>query len=268
MTRGVSALLLLVCILLLTSLSAALNHHVVKLTRSSPGLRSLRQRNALYCEPAAAAVEVIPPQREGDNLKVILKLPNPKKAKKYLTVTLPAMAEKRARSVIENERVVAKWQQVSTFLVKFKNLMSGNGFTDRADKDFSTKAIAGLGLNALLAYGFVSNVSYITCLVLSWISFSSSTQLSPLAPGQWKPFLAIYAGYWAINNIIRPLRFSLSLVLMPFFNRLIDFVQAKTGYRRRMSTGIVVFAVNFCGTITYMTLGILLASMITGVPVR
>ena len=124
-----------------------------------------------------------------------------------------------------------------------------------------------LGLNALLAYGFVSNVSYITCLILSWVSSCKITGLSPLAPGQWKPFLAIYAGYFAANNILRPLRFSLSLVITPFFNRVIESIQKKTGYKKAVSTGIVVFCVNIMGTISYMLLGISAASWFTGVPI-
>ena len=54
---------------------------------------------------------------------------------------------------------------------------------------------------------------------------------------------------------------------MPYFNKMIDFVQRETGYRRKIATGIVIFAINFCGTISYMALGIAIASMITGVPV-
>lgn len=223
-----------------------------------------RRLSPLACDP----VEVIPPENEGDDMKVILKIPPPKRIKQAI-MDLPIVAKgKIDRFMHSNEKVGNTKKAVGNFLVKLKNLVSGNGFTDKADTDFSSKALAGLGLNALLAYGFVSNVSYITCLVLSWISFSGNTQMSPLAPGQWKPFLAIYAGYWAINNVLRPLRFSLSLVLMPYFNKMIDYVKKRTGYGRKISTGIVIFAVNFCGTISYMTLGIAIASMITGVPVR
>ena len=219
----------------------------------------------LYCE--AQAVEVIPPEKDGDNMKVILKIPPPKVIKKYIMEDLPQKLKGSIDNVLSANGIGITKQTVVSFLAKLKNLVSGNGFTDKADTDFSSKALAGLGLNALLAYGFVSNVSYITCLVLSWLSFSGNTQMSPLAPGQWKPFLGIYAGYWAINNVLRPLRFSLSLVLMPYFNKMIDYVQGKTKYGRKISTGIVVFAVNFCGTITYMTLGIAIASMITGAPI-
>lgn len=239
---------------------------------SHPGVSSRisisgRSSSPLACE-SQAPVELIPPEKDGDNMKVVLKIPPPKAIKQYV-MDLPVNIKDKVESFLSSDEKMGNTKKaLSTFLVKLKNLVSGNGFTDKADSDFSSKALAGLGLNALLAYGFVSNVSYITCIVLSWISFSGNTQMSPLAPGQWKPFLAIYAGYFAINNVLRPLRFSLSLVLMPYFNKMIDYVQKRTGYGRKTSTGIVVFAVNFCGTISYMTLGIAIASMITGVPVR
>ena len=158
-----------------------------------------------------------------------------------------------------------------TFLLKAKNLLLGNGFTTVGgaggqQSRFSKQALAGLGLNALLAYGFVSNVSYITCLILAWVSHGKLTGLSPLAPGQRKQFLAIYGGFWVTNNILRPLRFSLSLVLTPFFNNLIDLVQNKTGFKRPTSTGIVVFLVNVCGTIGYLLLGLFFSTSLAGVP--
>ena len=178
----------------------------------------------------------------------------------------------QAISALAERSKVAR-TEVLRFLVKLKSLLMGNGFTeDDTSKGpggksrFGKEALAGLGLNALLAYGFVSNVSYITCLILSWVSHGKLTGLSPLAPGQKKQFLAIYGGFWVTNNILRPLRFSLSLVLTPFFNKLIDLVQGKTGFKRPTSTGIVVFLVNVCGTISYLVLGLLAATTIAHVP--
>ena len=158
--------------------------------------------------------------------------------------------------------------EATQFALKLKNLLLGNGFTasSSGQSKFSKKALASLGLNALLAYGFVSNVSYITCLILAWVSHGKLTGISPLAPGQRKQFLAIYGGFWVTNNILRPLRFSLSLVLTPFFNKIIDSVQSKTGFKRPTSTGIVVFLVNVCGTLSYLTLGLFLATRAAGVP--
>merc|ERR1712228_913321 len=65
--------------------------------------------------------------------------------------------------------------------------------------------LAKAGLSVVLSYGWVSNVSSVSMAALSWYVFNKRTGLSPLAPGQWKPYLAIYAGFYVFNNIIRPL---------------------------------------------------------------
>ena len=128
------------------------------------------------------------------------------------------------------------------------------------------KKMAKIVVNGVLSYGFVSNVSYITCLIISWITHGRRTGLSPLAPGQWKGFLTIYAALWAANNILRPARFTVAVALAPLWERLIDLVQKKTEFKRATCTGIVVFAVNVCGTLSYMIGGLLIATSIARVP--
>jgi hypothetical protein len=150
-----------------------------------------------------------------------------------------------------------------SFFTKVKNVLSGKGSSGLS---MSKDSLSKLGLNVLLAYGFVSNVSYITCLILAWIAHGKSTGLSPLVPGQWKKFLLVYATFFAANNILRPLRFSLSLVITPAFDKLIDLIQEKTKWTRRSSTGITIFLVNVCGTFTYLFLGLFLATTLAKVP--
>ena len=41
------------------------------------------------------------------------------------------------------------------------------------------------GASALLSYGFVSNLSHLTCLIIAWCVHGKKTGLSPLDPGQW-----------------------------------------------------------------------------------
>ena len=79
----------------------------------------------------------------------------------------------------------------SSILKKLSSLLKGEGFNNIK---LNKESLGKLGLNALLAYGFVSNVSYITCVILAWVTFGKSTGLSPLAPGQWKKYLLVYAG--------------------------------------------------------------------------
>eukprot|EP00986_Skeletonema_menzelii_P008001 scaffold3240_cov155-Skeletonema_menzelii.AAC.5 len=124
-----------------------------------------------------------------------------------------------------------------------------------------------MGLAALLSYGFVSNMSYAITLSVSWFTHSKKTGLSPLAPGQWKPFLAVYAGFYVFTNIIRPLRFGLSVVVARYFESFVSFIERKSGLGRKASIGVVVFLANVCGTFAAMGLGVSLASAMSGVPI-
>ena len=127
--------------------------------------------------------------------------------------------------------------------------------------------LAKMGLSALLSYGFVSNMSYSVTVSLAWFGFSKKTGLSPLAPGQWKPFLAVYASFYIFNNFVRPIRLAVSVGVTPYFDRAVAAIQRKTKLSKSASIGIVVFLANFCGTLTAMSMGILLASIAAGVPV-
>lgn len=127
--------------------------------------------------------------------------------------------------------------------------------------------LAKMGLSALLSYGWVSNMSYAVTLSLSWYTHSKKTGMSPLAPNQWKPFLAVYAGFYVFNNIIRPLRFGMSVVVSRYFDNFVNFIQRKSGLGRKASIGVVVFLANVCGTFAAMGLGVSIASALAGVPI-
>lgn len=163
----------------------------------------------------------------------------------------------------EKNSLVQSSEPTTNIFSSFKNLLQGKG---RNGQSLSKESLSKLGLNCLLAYGFVSNVSYITCLILAWITHGKSTGLSPLAKGQWKKFLMVYATFFAANNVLRPLRFSLSLVITPAFDAFVDAVQKRTGWTRRNSTAITVFLVNICGTFSYLFGGLFLATFIAKVP--
>lgn len=124
-----------------------------------------------------------------------------------------------------------------------------------------------MGLSALLSYGFVSNMSYAVCVSIAWYMFTARVGLSPLAPGQWKPFLAVYATFYVFNNIVRPVRLGVSAIIATYFDTVIDGVERRTRLSRKWSIGIVIFLANFCGTILAMGLGISLASTASGVPI-
>ena len=61
-------------------------------------------------------------------------------------------------------------------------------------------------------------------------------------------FLAFYAGFWTIQNFVRPLRFSLSVFLAPVFDNFITAVQERTGWSRRSAFGFYLFLL---GTSTF-----------------
>ncbi|GIL50687.1 hypothetical protein Vafri_6804 [Volvox africanus] len=105
---------------------------------------------------------------------------------------------------------------------------------DKLDKD----KLAQLGMGAFASYGFISNVTYGTCMGISWISFVKATGKSPLASGQWPAFLGFYAGLWTMQNFSRPLRFSLAIALAPVFEKIILWISKKTGLNKRWAFGL------------------------------
>lgn len=127
--------------------------------------------------------------------------------------------------------------------------------------------LAKAGLSVVLSYGWVSNVSYCVTVSLAWYIFSKRSGLSPLAPGQWKSFLAVYAGFYVFNNIVRPVRFALSVSVSMYFDRAVQMIQDKFKLKRGVAIGITVFLANFVGTIALMCLGISIAATAAGVPV-
>lgn len=151
-----------------------------------------------------------------------------------------------------------------SFTKGLSNLLSGKGWNGKAI--ITKDNLAKFGVNCLLAYGAVSNFSYITCVIIAWIAHGKKYKLSPLAAGQWKQFLLIYSGLWVANNVIRPARFSLSLVLSPFFESGVKNLERTLKLNRVKATGLLVFLVNFCGTISYLVFGLLAATRLANVP--
>eukprot|EP00547_Thalassionema_nitzschioides_P002446 CAMPEP_0194203362 /NCGR_PEP_ID=MMETSP0156-20130528/3176_1 /TAXON_ID=33649 /ORGANISM="Thalassionema nitzschioides, Strain L26-B" /LENGTH=242 /DNA_ID=CAMNT_0038929105 /DNA_START=89 /DNA_END=817 /DNA_ORIENTATION=+ len=123
------------------------------------------------------------------------------------------------------------------------------------------------GLSVVLSYGWVSNVSYSIAVSLAWFVFSKQTGLSPLAPQQWKKFLAVYAGFFVFNNVIRPLRFAASVGASLYFDKLVQKIQDTFSCKKGTAIFLTVFFANVVGTVVLMCSGIYLASLAAGVPV-
>ena len=115
--------------------------------------------------------------------------------------------------------------------------------------------------------GFVSNVNAITLVIISWVSFTKSTGLSPLAAGQWKAYLLTYAALYAVvGNGLRPIRFSISVAITPVFDRFVAFLQKRFNVAKPVAFGMCVFLVNVCGTCTYAALGLRIVTAVLGLP--
>jgi len=169
--------------------------------------------------------------------------------------------EKEGEIEADDAAVVPSWKRI-LFFYKYNK----GGKNDDDGLTFRQK-LAKMGLSVLLSYGFVSNTSYCVTVSLAWFGFSKKTGLSPLAPGQWKGFLAVYAGFYVFNNFIRPMRLAASVGVAPYFEKAIAIVQRKTKLNKSASIGIVVFLTNICGTLSLMSLGIYIASLAAGIPI-
>lgn len=123
------------------------------------------------------------------------------------------------------------------------------------------------GTQVVLSYGFVSNMSYAISVSLAWYIHSVRTGISPFAPGQKKGFLAVYSGFYLFNNVIRPARFTLSLLVSKYFDRAVVKIQEKLNTSKSKATFILVLIANLFGTCAAMALGIAIASAASGVPV-
>lgn len=128
--------------------------------------------------------------------------------------------------------------------------------------------LAKMGLATILSYGFVSNMSYAVTVSCAWYIHNVKHQLSPLAPGQYKPFLLIYSGFWIFNNVVRPIRLGVSLaVVAPQCDKILNYIQMQYRVSRTVAIAVTVFLANVVGTISAMSLGIVLASILSGVPI-
>lgn len=110
-------------------------------------------------------------------------------------------------------------------------------------------------------------MSYSVSISLAWYIFSKRTGLSPLAPGQWKGFLGVYAGFWVFNNIVRPIRLAIAVAVSPQFDKVVASIQNRLGVNKAAAVTITVFFANVVGTLFFMSAGIGLASVCAGVPI-
>ena len=134
-------------------------------------------------------------------------------------------------------------------------------------KSSENMSLKKMGLSALLSYGWVSNMSYCISVSLAWFAFTTKTGLSPLAKGQWKPFLAVYAGFYVFNNFARPFRIALSVGVTKYLDSVVSAIQEKFKVSKKVAIGLTVFLFNIVGTCSFMAFGIAVASALSGVAI-
>lgn len=109
---------------------------------------------------------------------------------------------------------------------------------------------------------FTSKICFL-CLFL----LIRQTGLSPLAAGQWKKFLAVYAGFWMFNNIVRPMRVGVAVAISPQFEKIVENIRNRFQVSKTVAVTMTVLLANLVGTTLFMSLGIALAALLAGVPV-
>jgi len=75
-------------------------------------------------------------------------------------------------------------------------------------------------------------MTYAVLLSCSYFVFTTKTGITPLAPGQRAPFLAVYTGFFVLNNFLRPVRLAVAASLAPYMERVIVKIQTKVGKRQ------------------------------------
>jgi hypothetical protein len=132
------------------------------------------------------------------------------------------------------------------------------------------KTIASLGSAALLSYGFVSNVFYVTSLMLATYTAVKTTGASPLVNSlSMKTFASSYFGLWMIQNFLRPARFALSVAISPGTDKIVEFFRRYAPNNdKRWAFALTVFCINVVGTFAYMFAGFGLIVALTGVPLE
>lgn len=126
--------------------------------------------------------------------------------------------------------------------------------------------LAKHGLAAFLTYIMLGNIANISFMSFAWYGFSIQTGMSPFFPGQWKPFLAVYAGCVAIDSFIKPIRVAVSIAAAPAANRAMSWLQTKLRGSRTATVGVVLAGI-IASSLGLIAGGFALASSLAGVPI-
>ena len=153
---------------------------------------------------------------------------------------------------------------------------ASQGFRSRVKKLFSfdKDKLKRSGVDAVFTYGVVSNINVGFTVALAWSTFSKTSGMSPLAPGQWKPFLATYLAIYAtLGTLLRPVRLAIAVGATPIYSNfvlrvrdLLPFRSSRPALNRSLALFVVSGVLNVCGTSGIILFGAWIAGVISGVP--
>jgi len=129
-----------------------------------------------------------------------------------------------------------------------------------------TTQISKLGIPFLLSYAIISQINAALTLSIAWYVTCQRTGLSPLVPGQWKALLTTYGAMYALIQILRPFRVALAIGASKLSRAALSVTQEKLRCNQAVAIGLQ-YLLGYAVWLPLATVGILLASWSTGVPV-
>ena len=188
----------------------------------------------------------------------------------------------RARAVVQQRRDAAAIHAArarTTIIVASSSSSSGDAAPSVGDKvkkwwseasKIDKSKIASLGSACLLSYGFVSNVFYVTSLMLAMYTAVKTTGASPLVNSlSMKTFASSYFGLWMIQNFLRPARFAFSIAISPGTDKIVEFFRKYVpNNNKKAAFALTVLCINIVRTFAYMFAGFGLIYALTGVPLE
>lgn len=153
----------------------------------------------------------------------------------------------------EDAQAESRSREASGPLSWLRRALGGGGKLDK-------QRMAEYGLGAFAAYGILSNLNAGVLLTIAWLAVVKQTGgMTPLDPGQWPRFLAVYAGLYITTNLLRPVRLTLALTAAPLINRALDGLQRGL----RISKGAAFVLLLLCIAVTSLA-GITTAIAVCG----
>lgn len=126
------------------------------------------------------------------------------------------------------------------------------------------KRFASMGTAGMLSYGLISNVNYIPLFSVAWYLVSVRTQISPLQ--QWNTFMGCYLSLWVVNNALRPVKVIAIAAFTPVLDRLFTSVAKRFNWSKQRAVALIFLVTNLGVTVLF-GVGVLLASLLSGVPI-